>query len=226
MKIYKYHPKTGEYLGAAAARPDPLENGRYLIPAYAINIEPPAPEPGKAIVFDPTTGSWSHITDRRGTIYYDETGEQHTIDEIGADIPDGMAHEPRPSPDYDLVDGAWVLQPPSRAAVFSERDRRLRDGAVVTVSGYGDVPVQGREQDKIAYLSIKDAARDLIAQGVTDPVVPFRDATNVVHSLTPDQAIELISKAQAVAQEIYKASWALLDADAIPQDYDADARWP
>ncbi len=34
------------------------------------------------------------------------------------------------------------------------------------------------------------------------------------------------SKAQAVAQEIYKASWALLDADAIPQDYDACARWP
>lgn len=113
-----------------------------------------------------------------------------------------------------------------RADVFAERDRRLHEGLRITVSGYGEIPVQGRQSDMIAYIAIKDAARDLAAQGVTDPVITFRDAKNTIHHLTPAQAVELISRGQAAAQAIYAASWAMLDDPAgIPDDYAADARW-
>lgn len=47
MRIYHHHPETGEYLGESIAQPDPLEPGRWLIPAHATTDEPPAVPDGK-----------------------------------------------------------------------------------------------------------------------------------------------------------------------------------
>lgn len=58
MKIYHYHPITGEYLGDGIARESPLEPGVYLIPAHATDIKPPEPIEQKLRVF--TQGQWAY----------------------------------------------------------------------------------------------------------------------------------------------------------------------
>lgn len=58
MKIYHYHPNTGEYLGEGIADESPLEKGVFLIPANATGKKPPKHTEGKATVF---YGEWEHI---------------------------------------------------------------------------------------------------------------------------------------------------------------------
>ena len=96
-----------------------------------------------------------------------------------------------------------------QAQVNAERERRLIAGVTVNVSGYGDIPLQGRDQDQINLLALKDTARDLAAAGVTTAVIPFRDADNVTHTLTPAQMIELANEGKTAASAIYQASWAI-----------------
>lgn len=52
MKIYHYDQNTGEYLGDGEAAADPLEPGRWLIPAWATTIAPPEAVEGKVRYFD------------------------------------------------------------------------------------------------------------------------------------------------------------------------------
>lgn len=116
-------------------------------------------------------------------------------------------------------------------AINAERDRRINAGVTVSVTGYGDIPVQGREEDRINTLALKDTARDLIAAGITNPIVPFRDADNVLHVLTPAQTAELADKGKTAAAAIYQVAWAMKDGTApfeagIPDDFTDDKWWP
>jgi hypothetical protein len=52
MKVYHYDEKTGELLGDGDARPDPMEPGRWLIPAFATTVAPPEAQEGKMRCFD------------------------------------------------------------------------------------------------------------------------------------------------------------------------------
>lgn len=45
--LYHYHRETGELIGQSMADPDPMEPGRWLIPANATTLTPPAPGPGQ-----------------------------------------------------------------------------------------------------------------------------------------------------------------------------------
>lgn len=45
MLTYNYHYETGEYLGSEELQPDPLEPGKWLIPANSTLIAPPEFDP-------------------------------------------------------------------------------------------------------------------------------------------------------------------------------------
>lgn len=113
-----------------------------------------------------------------------------------------------------------------RQAITAERDRRIALGTTVTIAGYGAVPLQGRATDQINLIALGDTARDLVAAGVTDPVIPFRDALNVIHNLTPTQVLDLVKKGKAVVSAIYVAAWALKDGATIPSNFTHDTHWP
>lgn len=42
MEIYHFDEKTGAYLGAGVADPDPLTPGAWLLPAYSTAVKPDA----------------------------------------------------------------------------------------------------------------------------------------------------------------------------------------
>ena len=56
MKIYHYHPNTQQLIAAGVADPSPLESGKWLVPAHATELEPPAAVEGKTRHF--VDGAW------------------------------------------------------------------------------------------------------------------------------------------------------------------------
>lgn len=111
-----------------------------------------------------------------------------------------------------------------RSTVDIERDRRIAVGATVTISGYGDVPIQGGGSHDRNMQALGQVALARTGYGDVTTITHFRDALNTMHQLTPPQVMELWMGAVAATEAIYAASWSLKDMDTIPADY-ADDKW-
>lgn len=103
MDIWHYDPTTGELLGSGVANSNPLEEGQWLLPAYATDVAPPEPIEGRARVW--LGGSWDQIADHRGETWWmadaEFNDEPVTIDALG---------DPR---DHELTN----VEPPARPVV-------------------------------------------------------------------------------------------------------------
>ena len=131
-----------------------------------------------------------------------------------------------PAGQLTALEAEWLaVEPITPAQIDAERDRRLRAGQIITVTGYGDVAIQGRQQDMVTYANLAMRAAQRVQAGDTTPM-QFRDRDDVIHSLTPAEMVELMNKAGEAATQIYAASWVLKDSDPIPQDYTDDTHWP
>lgn len=108
-----------------------------------------------------------------------------------------------------------------REGINAERDRRIVAGSVIN-----GIAVPGDQATQVNLLALKDTARDLKAADVTAPALPFRDAANVEHALTPDQMISLVDAGKLYVQQVYSASWALKAMEPIPADFANDSYWP
>lgn len=122
MDIYNYHPVTGELLGRRAAREDPLEPGRAVVPACATTEPPPTPPAGQVAVW--ADGAWTTVDDHRGeTRYHADTGEAVTIMVLGP-VPEGLLAEPPPPPP----------PPPIREITARSFMRRISDAKQLTIT--------------------------------------------------------------------------------------------
>lgn len=113
----------------------------------------------------------------------------------------------------------WVQIPPftldtlaarKRTEIDAERDRAFAEGLPYDVGGEPDV-VQTRPQDQINLLGLSAKAQRLKAEGITEPVMPFRGFSNITRSLTPEQMDALALAALAHIESIYQRSWDLKD---------------
>lgn len=72
----------------------------------------------------------------------------------------------------------------------------------------GQGTVQTRNDTDIRNINgLVSAALVLKAQGVTDPVLSFRDEQNVTHNLTPDEALAMGMAVQAHISQTYHWAW-------------------
>ncbi|RVT82065.1 hypothetical protein DXV76_18600 [Rhodobacteraceae bacterium CCMM004] len=111
-----------------------------------------------------------------------------------------------------------------RAAINVERDRRVLAPRVFAIAGYGDVTLTGDARSQVHLLALKDTARDLTGAGVTAAVIPYRDAANVDHELTPAQMAALVRVGKAHITALFHAAMALKETD--DADIAADRHWP
>lgn len=61
MQVHHYDEKTRAYLGSSQAMADPMEPGRWLIPAWATTVEPSAEIEGMVQVFNGTEWVYSDV---------------------------------------------------------------------------------------------------------------------------------------------------------------------
>ena len=122
------------------------------------------------------------------------------------------------------------IAPPSPTAedVNTERLRRIATGSAFTIVGVTDpIPLTGRPFDQTVYLALLTRAMALKSAGVTTAALTIRAQDDVIHTLTPDQMISLVSQAMVWFESVMAASWAMKDsADGIPADYTDDDHWP
>jgi len=118
MKIYHYHPGTGEYVGNGTADESPLEPGVFLIPANATADVPPTPGTNKAAVY--TGGVWGLTPDHRGMVYWLADGTEHSITALG-EVPPVGALTAKPPPTLVELKAAKVaeLSAACKAAIVS-----------------------------------------------------------------------------------------------------------
>lgn len=128
--------------------------------------------------------------------------------------------------DGSVVEYAPTLQSLTSTDVDREHDRRAALGKTFTVTGYGEVPLEGSLRTQTVLLALKDTARDMQAAGVTAPLLFFTDRDNADHNLTPAQTIDLVDQGKAYMQALHEAKRLLKASPPIPADYADDAHWP
>lgn len=89
MKIYNYDRYTGEFVSITRATPNPLEAGKYLIPAYATSVACPEAKEGYVRCFIESTSKWEYKEDHRGEIIYKTSDKTKTTMLVLGKIPEG-----------------------------------------------------------------------------------------------------------------------------------------
>jgi hypothetical protein len=203
MRIYDINP-TDRTVINPAGREAPLDPMRQQprIPAGATSVEPP--ETGEHEAARWTGEAWEVVPDWRGHIYWLADGSRHEITELGIEPPTEALNEAPPEPLSDLAAH-------KRAEIDQARDQAFAAGLPYEIAGEPDV-VQTRPQDQINLLGLSAKAQRLIAEGVTDPVMPFRGQSNITRLLTPGQMDAMTLAALAHIEGIYGRSWARKDA--------------
>ena len=112
-----------------------------------------------------------------------------------------------------------------RDAVNHVRSRLIEAGTVVTVTGYGPIALQGREEDQRTLQGLAFGAQLRLGQGDTTTLTPFLDRENIQHMLTPMQLLETWQRGAGFVSYIYAKSWAIKEMNPETTDPSNPALW-
>jgi len=125
MQIHNFDPQTGQYTTSTFAEPDPLNESRWLQPAFSTHLSLPERERHTWPYF--VGGAWELRPDFRGMLLYRQAdGSAAEILTPGV-TPDqaGLTSKPRPSDIRRFERGAWVID--QEAARKQKHDAALAD---------------------------------------------------------------------------------------------------
>lgn len=199
MKIYNYDKSTKEFLNAVDARENPLEKGKFLIPANATTIEPLVDKVGFAVCFDEANNEWVYIEDNRGIkSYATDTKQEKVVEYIGA-IESGFT-DLVPAIN-DIWDGAkWV------ADIVAVKKSKLK----LIKSQFNTVSNENVVLNGINWVGGFDSALKLdgakrMAEIATQTEVTFFDADDTGHILSiADATMVVLSVAGKYQQDLAK----------------------
>jgi hypothetical protein len=193
MLIHQYDATTGEYISSRLADSDPLNLGRWLVPAFSTADDLPARTPLSWPFY--LDGAWKLLPDYRGRMLYrQDTGEAAEILVAGTTPAEhGLTETPRPSDEYTWRDGAWQVDPgviaqKVRAAAMAEFDMRMTRARTIN-AGKADALAAGLLSIEEAYYFRAwsayqlDLVRAIQAEGFPDAVswpsdpIPFAEAS-------------------------------------------------
>lgn len=210
MLCNQYDNLTGRYVASFLAERDPMDVGRYLVPAFCTLT--PLPEvPTRSWPFW-QDGKWMMQPDYRGVrLYRTDTGEPGEITVAGVNPDDaGLTEVPRPSDEYVWKDGAWVVDEVivaqrARTAAMAEFSARMEKARQQNL-GKSDARVTGLLSDIETAMFDAWAAYQVALVGVIDlPTFP----NDVVWPAEPDPAAVLAKveaeRAEKAAREADKA---------------------
>ena len=112
----------------------------------------------------------------------------------------------------------------SNAAINAKRAEVIIAGTDVEVTGYGVVALQGRPEDQSTLQGLAFAAQIQLSVSNVTPI-DFLDRNNDLHSLSPQQMIEVWSKGAAYMSAIYQLSWNIKKMNPPPADINDSALW-
>lgn len=98
-KIYNYHPQSFEYLSDGLADISPMEEGKWLFPAFSTLKKPPQLKPNQNALFLFEQQQWQVVDDFRGEIWYQKDGEKVIITSFGD--PTILGYMPQPPEKID-----------------------------------------------------------------------------------------------------------------------------
>lgn len=202
MRIYDINPTDCTVIDPAG-REGPLDpmRGTPRVPAGATPIAPPDTGENEAARWNGE--AWEVVQDWLGHVYWLADGSRHEITELGVEPPADALDEAPPEPLEDIAAR-------KHREIDQARDAAFAAGLPYDIAGEPDV-VQTRPQDQINLLGLSSKAQRLIAEGVTDPVMPFRGLSNITRLLTPEQMDAMTLAALAHIEGIYQRSWELKD---------------
>ncbi|VWC26524.1 phage tail fiber assembly protein [Burkholderia pseudomultivorans] len=151
LRIYHYDFHTGAYIGQGEADPDPMNEGGWLIPAFA-TPEQPAPSSAREWPFR-CDEQWVNKPDFRGVaLYRTADGTEASIDVPGVSPQEvGLTEKTRPGAEYIWRDGAWQLDEAAVAklakeAAMAEFEAKLANAREATL-GLSDAMAAGLLDD-------------------------------------------------------------------------------
>jgi hypothetical protein len=171
MKIYHYHPASGELMAADVAREDPQLPGEYRLPAYATPDMPPAfVSPGAALAYlndqgqppqDYRDGTWRELEDYRGPYWRMDNGQPEALERLGV-TPAAAGLTSKEPPSFAVWTGkAWKVNQKAAAAAknaiilgqIAEIEQKEQPAAQRAFALNGDKTAMQAIQEKIDALT-------------------------------------------------------------------------
>lgn len=215
MDYHSYDKTTGEYLGTRAARVDPEEKSKFLIPASSTTEELPVTGDNEAAVFQDS--EWSVVADYRGQEFYDESGIRVVITDLGVQ-PAEIWTEEEPAPSLEVV----IVS--KQHAVMALYNDKVAAGFVYETNTY-QINTNSR-------LDMTAVMTDFVA-GATNAHGGFwRSQDNQMIAMDDTEVQAFILAVKAYMAGLYQAQWTHKDAIGALQDvaavdaYDITTGWP
>ena len=166
MKIYHYN-KFGLYTKESDAAPSPLEKDKFLIPAYATNIEPPECKEGEGAFFEEE--DWVVKPDLRGEIFYTPEGKKRVIVDPGVDVPENCIQEDPPSEYHKTHDGrVWIEDVAQKEADQQEKAaQEQQEKALVETEAKRQTDLEILKTDlETAFVEVPDSELKTVTESI------------------------------------------------------------